>query len=136
MPLDQAIITQVPGFVAGALVTILLFIFKRSNEQTDKRQKAAVKFLAKINECLIDVKLRNNSGAQCICQESYAEFRLTVAGAEATELEGCWNDYIVQKETSGTRCVECLECLHRLVHQVTKSKSSSRVSGCVSCGSP
>jgi hypothetical protein len=134
MPTSEAITNQLPGFLIGLVATSVFFFLKRSNEQLDKRQKAGAKFLAKVNECLVDVRLKGNAGSQCICFESHAEFRLTISGKKATEFDQCWDDYIRQRETNGTRCVECIECLHRIVHEVTKSKADTKVMGCVSCG--
>ena len=135
MEILKLISSPISTFLAGIVFASIFFLLKRNNEQIDKRQKAATKFLAKINACLIDAKLKNNQGNECICEESYAEFRLTVSGKKATELETCWHEYIVQKVTSGTRCVECVECLHTIVHEVTKSKSSTMVPECVTCSS-
>jgi hypothetical protein len=134
MQITQLLINPILTFILGLVVTSIFFYIKRSNEKIDKRQKAGAKFLAKVNECLVDVRLKGNAGSQCICFESHAEFRLTLSGKKATEFDQCWDDYILQRETNGTRCIECIECLHRIIHEVTNSKADARVEGCISCG--
>ena len=116
----------------SVVATSTFFSVKRYYDVLDSRRKAASKFLARINECLVDAKISGNGGNQCVCQDSFAEFRLTLSGARATELERCWNDYI-RAQMAGVRCVECLECLHRLVHKFTKSGGKESVPACPTC---
>ena len=127
---------QLESHIVTAMVTAALtsayFVLGRRNQLLDQKRKAGTKFLARINECLIDAKTAGMDGLQCICHESYAEFRLTLEGQEATDLELCWNDYIT-KRTRGERCIECLECLHRLVHKYTRSGGKSEVPACPTC---
>lgn len=108
---------------------------KRADDRLDSKRKSADEFLAKINECLFDAKQAGNQGAHCVCHKSYAKFRLTVSGAEATALEKCWSEYIVANH-GGNRCIECLECLHELVHKYTETVGARSVVGCSVCGSP
>lgn len=128
----ETILTATGSALAGASVAFWLFYRKRKYELLDQKRKAAPKFLAKINTCLFDAKQKANESKDCVCHESYAEFRLTLAGAEATELEKCWNTYIVELHT-GIRCIESLECLHRLVHKYTETRGSQTVMNCATC---
>lgn len=125
------------AIIAGTsiLVTWWLANRKRSHELLDSKRKAAGEFLAKVNECLFDAKEAGNAGLQCVCQKSYAAFRLTLHGKEATDLEVCWNDYI-SKQHRGERCIECLECLHELVHAYTATVGSRSVPSCSVCSGP
>jgi len=127
---------DVPQALAVAAISIsstwLLAAKKNQNDLIGQRRKAAAKFLARINECLIDASKSGNRGDQCVCQESYAEFRLTLKSKEALELEKCWSDYITHLHEN-QRCVQCLQCLLELTHRYTDSLASDTVPACPTC---
>ncbi len=127
---------DIPQAIMVAAISIastwLLAAHKNRNDLIGQRRKAASKFLARINECLIDATRAGNRGSQCVCQESYAEFRLTLKGQAAFELEKCWNDYIAGMHEN-QRCIDCLRCLLDLTHKYTDSLASAAVPACPTC---
>jgi hypothetical protein len=127
---------DIPQAIIVASISIAstwsLAVLKNRSDLIGQRRKGAAKFLARINECLIDAEKAGNRGNQCICQESYAEFRLTLKAKEAFELEKCWNDYITSMHQN-ERCIECLRCLLDLTHKYTDSLASAAVPACPTC---